>query len=169
MKLSFLIIALVLITAGCIGQTIPPEETYSIKKFGIEFVFSNPLENVSRIPLSDESLVFEKIVLSPSVRITFEPGSEDNTAFQLAGVEIASKLSHFYVYGQGRFVSVQAVELPELNRTEGATVIRMKGPGTGAQGTSVFVDSSGDIIVEGTSRQNLTLAADRLALVYLQN
>ena len=168
--LMILIIGLV-VSAGCISQQEPEKYTYVIKKHGIEYIFSNPIENASLIPVINETEILNEILTTTKVRMTFESHEVDNIAFQLAGVDTSSKLSHFYVYGQGRFVDMGAEELINLTEDDkaNATIIQLKGPNTGATDTSVYLDQNGWIIIQGTHQKNLTLAADRFALIYLRD
>jgi len=168
--LMILIIGLV-VSAGCISQQEPEKYTYVIKKHGIEYIFTNSIENASLIPVDNESQILDEITTTRKVRITFESQTTDNIAFQLAGIDTSSKLAHFYIYGQGRFVDMGAEELINLtaNDRENATIIQLKGPNTGATDTSVYMDPNGWIVIEGSDQKNLTLAADRFALIYLKD
>lgn len=168
--IAILIIGLIL-SAGCISQQEPEKYTYVIKKHGIEYVFKNPIENASLIPVNNEAEILDEILTTKKVRITFESQDIDNIVFQLAGVDTSSKLSHFYTYGQGRFVNMGAQELINLTASDraNATIILMKGPNTGAISTSVYMDENSWIIIEGSDQKNLTLAADRFALIYLKD
>ncbi|MBI2583579.1 MAG: hypothetical protein HYW25_02840 [Candidatus Aenigmarchaeota archaeon] len=168
MKLAVLMISFLLVTAGCISQQEPEKQTFVIRKHGIEYLFSNPIENSSLVPVENEDEILQKILTAETVKITFESHEEDNIVFQLAGVEMASKLSHFYVYGQGRFVDVKAAEISGISPKENETVILMKGPNTGADGTSIHLSLDEIIVVEGDTEKNLMLATDRLALIYLK-
>jgi len=92
--LMILIIGLV-VSAGCISQQEPEKYTYVIKKHGIEYIFTNSIENASLIPVDNESQILDEITTTRKVRITFESQTTDNIAFQLAGIDTSSKLAHF--------------------------------------------------------------------------
>lgn len=171
--LPILLIATLILAAGCVGQQQPQPKNFSIVRDGVEYVFSNTLEGIQRAGLSQENEIVSIVAFAPKVNIIYKQGTDDDSSLAIAATELSSKLAHYYAFTQKRRVEIAGIDAAQ-NQTgnqaaniTGARIV-MRGPLTGAQGTGVFV-AAGTIIVEGADRTNLTAASDRLALHIIQN
>ncbi|MBI4895461.1 MAG: hypothetical protein HY831_03125 [Candidatus Aenigmarchaeota archaeon] len=183
-KFYFIFIILIIsvvVISGCINQEEPKKEAYNFTKDGVEYTFNNNIYDSLNISIQDEKYVKASIDSAQSVIVLFNGSSlEDNSYFSVVSYNIVEKIKNYFVYSKGQIVDFKAIDI-EQNHTipGGSTVIFLRGPSTGAHGTSVYYDGNcivnnvsiapfnNCIVVQGTDYKNFSLAADRLILSVL--
>jgi|GEM_PF-1816485 len=168
--------------SGCINQEEPKKELRKFTKDGVEYIFNNNIYDSLNISIQDEQYVKASIDSAQSIIIAFNGSSlEDNSYFSVVSYNVVEKLKNYFVYSKGQInIDFKAIDI-EQNKTipGGATLIFLRGPNTGARGTSVYYDGNcivnnvsiasfnSCIMVQGTDYKNFSLAADKLILSVL--
>lgn len=174
-KLFFVstIIVAIVVVSGCIGQTPEQHALYNLTKDGVLYEFTNNIYDSLNVSIADENRIYEKLIMPDSIWILYTKG-EDEQIVATEAANIVAKVQYYNTYTLGKIVSVGTYEL--TNQSGGnnvsignltGTLIELRGPAI-ANSTAVYI-SGERIIVEGTNRTQLSLAADRLTLVLFED
>lgn len=179
--LFIIMIVSVVAISGCINQEEPKKELYKFTKDGVEYVFNNNVYDSINISIQDENYVRASIESSQNIILAFNGSSlEDNSYFSVVSYNIVEKLKNYFVYSKGQIMNFKAIDITQ-NETipGGSTVIFLRGPNTGAHGTSVYYDGNcivnnvsiapfnNCIMIQGTDYKNFSMASDKLILSVL--
>ena len=175
MKFPAILLVLIVIATGCVQQEIPVTEV-SIPGHNEIYTFSNDLREVLPVAASGQEEIRQQF-LGGQMNFVFDGSSaQDNAYFTIVMTNIMAKVPIYLAY-EGVVLKFQSyyfmedvwfdrsgneIEKPDLS----GTTLWLKGPSTGAEGTSVNIINN-TIFVQGTSYKNLTLAGDKLTLVVM--
>ena len=173
--MKYIVFALVIISviAGCVQEK--PINEISIPGQAKIYQFNSDLRSAVLVKSNDETSIRNVFYTAKNINIVFDGSSEtDNAYFSAVLIDFGAKVPLYLSYDgiQIKFMSFYTLGNDWYNATEDNItkpnftdpVLMMKGPDTGAQGTSVnFYNNT--IILQGTSYKNLTLAGDKLTLI----
>lgn len=169
---SFMIV--VVVASACVQQPEKPLTELRIAGHPQIYSFSYDLRESLKVPVQNKLEIQQLFSAADRVSFVWNGTSrQDNSYFKVVLINIYSKLST-YTVNEGklmRFDFYYFVNDTWYNATDNeipkpavGTAIWLRGPETGADGTSVRLD--GDVItLQGTSYKDLVLAGDRLVLV----
>lgn len=177
MKYAILVIALVFI-AGCVQQQEQPITEISVPGHGQVYTFANDIRQSIKVRAESAQEIRDLFRSERHWNIVFNGSDEkDNGAFRVALIDITSKVPFYFAY-EGKTTTIDTYYFLSENGTQwyNATAapiaepqlpgltLWLKGPATGAAGTSVTLQNK-TVLLQGTSQKNLSLAADRLVLI----
>jgi len=168
-----LIISIVAVAfaSGCIGQS-QPQALFNLTKDGVLYEFNNNIYDSLNVPISDKNRIYEKLVMPDQLWLLYTKGA-DEAIVAVAAADITAKVQYYNTYSLGKIVRVGTYDLSgqsEQNVSASdltGTLIELRGPAM-VNETAVFM-SGERIIVEGTNRTQLSMAADRLTLVLFED
>ncbi|MBI2580121.1 MAG: hypothetical protein HYW27_04435 [Candidatus Aenigmarchaeota archaeon] len=176
MKISYILVIAVILIAGCVQEEAPVNEV-SIPGHAEVYTFSNDIRDAIKVNAT-EPAEMRKMFYKGQMNVVFDGSSQqDNAYFTVVMSNIMAKVPTYLAY-EGVFIKFQPyyfigdtwydkngneIEKPDF----GGPVLWLKGPATGAEETSVKLENA-TIILQGTSYKELTLAADKLALVAMK-
>jgi len=177
MKIAYILLPiLIVLAAGCVQQEDTQIREISIQGHAESYTFSNDLRDVLEVPINDPAGIREQF-FSSNVNFVFDGSSrQDNAYFTVTMTNIMAKVPPYMAY-EGRIIEFtpyyfvgdiwydrkgEEIEKPELQ----GPVLRLKGPSTGAEDTSVRIENA-TITVQGTDYINIVLAGDRLVLAVM--
>ena len=172
--LAILVVALI---AGCTEQK--PITELQIPGHGNEvYTFSNDIRESLRVKTNDPEGI--KIIGSTmtNLNVVFDGSNQqDNAYFRVVLTNMVSKVPLYYSY-EGRLVSFdvyyfigdtwyksvnETIQKPQFT----SPTLWLSGPSTGATDTSLTLVNN-IIYLSGTDYKNLTLAGDKLVLLFFQ-
>jgi hypothetical protein len=175
MKAKILLIALIVAAvfiAGCVGQAPQPQFLYNLTKDGVLYEFNNNIYDSMNVPISDKNMIYEKLMMPDQLWMLYTKGS-DEAIVAVAAADITAKIQYYNSYSLSKIVRVGTYDLSNQSEQNVSasdltgTLIELRGPDM-VNETAVFM-SDGRIIVEGTNRTSLSMAADRLTLVLFED
>ena len=177
-KMRKIIIPLILVAmtliAGCAEQQ--PITEISIQGHGNEiYTFSNDIRESLLVKTNDPEGIKAIGATFTDMNVVFDGSNQqDNAYFRVVLTNINAKLPLFYSY-EGRLISFNAYYFigdtwyKSANQTIepnfSSPVLWLSGPSTGAKDTSLNLVNN-TIYLSGTSYKNLTLAGDKLVLLF---
>ena len=168
-------LTLIVLVSGCTQQQ--PLTELSIPGHGNEiYTFSNDIRESLLVKTNDPQGIKNTGLSLQHVNIVFNGSNkQDNGYFSAVLVSMINKVSLYYAY-EGRIIyfdsyyflddkwynsTNEMIEKPGLSDT----ILWLKGPATGANETSLqLVDNT--IYLSGTDYKGLTLAGDKLVLLF---
>jgi hypothetical protein len=176
MKNLLLLIPLLLI-AGCVQE---PLHNITISKHNIDYVFTSDIREAIQVPANNPQEIRGLLLQNYRINLVFDGSdAQDNAVIALAFHDITSKLTpyfiseniskefaiYYYIDDQWYDIQKNQTEKPELNKYNETTILIL-GPRTGATKTSVELEDR-TITVQGTTRENLAKASDKLVLIVM--
>lgn len=165
------IISIILIS-GCVQQEKP---ITNITIGNVEYSFSNDIREAMKVPVANRSSIQELALLSQEIHIVFDCSvAEEKPSISVSAFNVVSIIQN-YLVAHGSFTHFDTYCFQGekwYNSTDNeaqkpaGTILWFKGPKTGANGTSVYVENT-TITIEGTDHKNMTLAADAFSLAVL--
>lgn len=185
MKLVLLgiLIAAVILVSGCTEQKDEPLLKLRIPNQGNQiYEFTNDLREAIKVPVNDEEALFYFVRDNEGFNIVFDGSNpEDNARFQVTVFNIITKLFTFFPY-EGRILKSEnfpayyyindngnrvwynsvneQIDEPDLSEP----TLWLKGPNTGAEETSVFIDGN-TVFIQGTDSKGVGMAGDKFILI----
>ncbi|MFA4820116.1 MAG: hypothetical protein WC613_04120 [Candidatus Aenigmatarchaeota archaeon] len=175
-KIIILLLLLsVILVAGCTEQQ--PITEISVQGHGNEiYTFSNDIRESLRVKTNDPEGIMIIGATFTDMNVVFDgTNQQDNAYFRVVMTNIIAKLPVFYSY-EGRLISFNAyyfigdtwyksanetIEKPNFS----SPILWLSGPSTGAKDTSLNLVNN-TIHLSGTDYKNLTLAGDKLVLLF---
>ncbi len=175
-----LVVGLLLVSAlaaGCVQQDTPIMEISAPGHPQI-YAFNNDIRQSMLVKAENQKEIRDLFQNERHIDIVFNGTDElDNGMFRIALIDISSKIP-FYFAAEGRATNIDIYYFLADNGTQwynstnepiaepplrGLT-LWLKGPATGATGTSVSLQGK-TVLLQGMSQKNVSLAADKLTLV----
>ena len=173
MKALAVLLFSIIFVSACIEQPREIKEI-TIPGHGSQvYTFSNDIKTASKVFANDEQSIRNIFLQNERIMLIFDGSSQQDNAYFTVVATNLGKIQTYLAY-EGRIFSFEPIYFidekwydrtgteilkPELNNS-----LWLKGPSTGANGTSVTVEGN-TIYLQGTDYKNLTLAADKLVLV----
>lgn len=173
----FLALIISVAIAGCVQPEQPITEI-EIPGHPQIYVFSNDIRQSILVKAESQQEMHDLFQNERRLNIVFNGTDElDNGMFRIALIDISSKIP-FYFAAEGKSTAIDIyyflaengtqwynstedrIEQPRLN----GLTLWLQGPATGAVETSVTLDGK-TVLLQGTSQKNVSLAADKLALI----
>ena len=176
--MKLLVLIPLLLIAGCVQE---PLHNITISEHNVEYVFTSDVREAIQVPANNPQEIRNLILQNYRINLVFDGSdAQDNGLVSVALFDITSKLTtyfiseniskefaiYYYIDDQWYDIKKEPVEKPELNKEEEVTLWIM-GPRTGATKTSVNLEDRA-ITVQGTSRENMAKAADKLVLIVME-
>ncbi|MEK6888248.1 MAG: hypothetical protein AABX14_04870 [Candidatus Aenigmatarchaeota archaeon] len=175
-KIIIAAIIMVALIAGCTQQQTPITEI-SVQGHGNEiYTFSNDIRESLLVKTNNPEGIKAIGATFTDMNVVFDGSNQqDNAYFRVVLTNINAKLPLFYSY-EGRLISFnayyfigdtwyrsanQTIEKPIFN----GPVLWLSGPSTGATDTSLNLVNN-TIYLSGTDYKNLTMAGDKLVLLF---
>lgn len=176
---KFIVIAVIVVVAliaGCTQEKQPITEI-SVQGHGNEiYTFSNDIRESLLVKTNDPEGIKAIGATFADMNVVFDGSNQqDNAYFRVVLTNINAKLPLFYSY-EGRLISFnayyfigdtwyksanQTIEKPNFS----SPVLWLSGPSTGAKDTSLNLVNN-TIYLSGTDYKNLTMAGDKLVLLF---
>lgn len=169
------VLAVILLISACVQQA--PITDIRISGHGEQiYQFSYDIRESVKVKADGEMEIRSLVLNSSRLSMIFNSTSpEDNIIFQVVVFNIAAKLPVYFGY-EGKLLHIDAFYYKEdgylYNKTDervpmpANAKIMLLGPNTMAKETSVSLDGS-TAILQGTTRKDIVLAADKLALIVM--
>lgn len=178
MKLLAILLIGVVLISGCTGSSYQPVTEITIEGHGNQvYTFSNDIRQSLRVPVNDPDGIKEIGRDYDIMAMVFNSSSpQDNAYFTVVTTNMMNKIPNYDAY-EGRVFQLIPFYFDEkgqwYNRTGGnitkpdfrVPAIWLVGPNTGANETSLRLTNN-TIYVSGTDYKNLTMAADKLTLLF---
>lgn len=177
-KTPLLMLIGVILIAGCVQEQEPVTELYVPGHGNQIYAFTNDIRESLLVKTNDPESIKDIGKSLVKLNIVFDGSNEqDNAYFRVVLVNLAAKLPTYYSY-EGRLMyfdpyyfigekwynsSSEEIQMPAFSEP----VLWFSGPSTGANETSLTLENN-TIYLRGESYKGLTLAGDKLALLFFQ-
>ena len=173
----FIVLIPVLLVAGCIQE---PLHNITISEHNVDYIFTSDIREAIQVPANNPQEIRNLMLENYRINLVFDGSdAQDNGLVSVALFDITSKLTtyfisenvskefaiYYYVDDQWYDIKKNQTEKPDFNKEDEVT-LWILGPRTGATKTNVeLVDRT--ITIQGTSRENMAKAADKLVLIVM--
>src|SRR3989344_8904860 len=173
----FIVLIPVLLVAGCIQE---PLHNITISEHNVDYIFTSNNRKAIQVPANNPEEIRDLMIQNYRINLVFDGSdAQDNGLISVALFDITSKLTtyfiseniskefaiYYYIDDQWYDIKKNQTEKPDFNKEDEVT-LWMLGPRTGAAKTSVNLEGR-IITVQGTSRENIAKAADKLVLIVM--